>query len=69
MRVTQQVNELASRLRRHPSTIFSWLARGLDIDSETSIQEFLQGKKTQAELAPLHNCGTESPTPAARGRG
>jgi hypothetical protein len=52
MRVTQQVNALADRLGKHPATIFRWLKLGLDIDSETSIQEFLQGKKRKRNPHP-----------------
>jgi hypothetical protein len=49
---TQQVNALADRLGKHPATIFRWLKLGLEIDSETSIQEFLQGKKRRRSPHP-----------------
>jgi hypothetical protein len=49
---TQQVKALANRLGKHPATIFRWLKLGLDIDSETSIQEFLSGKKRKRNPHP-----------------
>jgi hypothetical protein len=58
---TRQVGALADRLNKHPATIFRWLNRGLDINSEASIQEFLQGKKRRRNQQPR----TEAPPPAA----
>jgi hypothetical protein len=42
---TLRVNQVADRLRKHPATIWRWVARGCDIDSEESIQQFLSGDK------------------------
>src|SRR5271165_952874 len=42
---TLRVNQVADRLGKHPATVWRWVARGCDIDSEDSIQQFLSGKK------------------------
>jgi hypothetical protein len=62
---TQQVNALADRLGKHPATIFRWLNLGLDIDSETSIQEFLQGKKRKRNphTSAIAEVKTQAPVP------
>jgi hypothetical protein len=62
---TQQVRALANRLNKHPATIFRWLNRGLDIDSEASIQEFLQGKKRKRNPHPsiIAAPKTQAPVP------
>jgi hypothetical protein len=39
------VSEVASRVGRHPATVWRAIRRGCDIRSEASIQEFLQGNK------------------------
>jgi hypothetical protein len=44
---TLRVNQVADRLGKHPATIWRWVARGCDIDSEDSIQQFLLGKRRQ----------------------
>jgi hypothetical protein len=49
---TQQVNALADHLGKHPATVFRWLNLGLHINSETSIQEFLQGKERKRNPHP-----------------
>jgi hypothetical protein len=61
---TQQVNALADRLGKHPATIFRWLKLGLEIDSETSIQEFLQGKKRRLNPNIIRKPKTQVPDPA-----
>jgi hypothetical protein len=47
---TVRVNQLADRLGKHPSTVWRWVARGCDIGSEDSIQQFLSGKKRKQNL-------------------
>jgi hypothetical protein len=42
---TLRVNQVADRVGKHPATVWRWIARGCDIDSEDSIQQFLSGKK------------------------
>jgi hypothetical protein len=42
---TLQVKSLADRLGKHPATVWRWIQRGCNIDSEDSIQQFLSGKK------------------------
>jgi hypothetical protein len=43
MRVTERVNAVADRLGKHPATIWRWIQRGCDIDSEQSINRFWDG--------------------------
>jgi len=47
---TLRVNQVADRLGKHPATVWRWIARGCDIDSEDSIQQFLSGKKRRRNL-------------------
>jgi hypothetical protein len=42
---TLRVNQVADRLGKHPATVWRWIQRGCDIDSEDSIQQFLSGNK------------------------
>jgi hypothetical protein len=49
---TLRVNQVADRLGKHPATVWRWVARGCDIDSEDSIQQFLSGKKRRQNVEP-----------------
>jgi hypothetical protein len=59
---TLRVNQVADRLGKHPATVWRWIARGCDIDSEDSIQQFLSGKKRRqnADPKPIREPTTES---------
>jgi hypothetical protein len=45
MKKTLKVESVAARIGVHPSTVFRWLARGCNIDDESSIEEFLSGNR------------------------
>jgi hypothetical protein len=52
------VNEVASRVGRHPATVWRAIRRGCDIRSEESIQEFLQGNKRRQHPNTVRNFNT-----------
>ncbi len=54
------VSEVANRIGRHPSTIWRWIARRCNIESEASIQEFLQGNKRRQNSNTIRKPTTES---------
>jgi hypothetical protein len=57
---TLQVKSVADRLGKHPATVWRWIARGCDIDSEDSIQQFLSSDKRRRNPQPIPTPTTES---------
>jgi hypothetical protein len=41
---TDKVKELAARIKKGERTVWRWIAEGLDITSEESVRQFLEGK-------------------------
>jgi hypothetical protein len=62
---TQQVKALADRLGKHPATVWRWVARGCDIDSTDSVQQFSSGKKRRRNPHPntIRKPKAQVPTP------
>jgi hypothetical protein len=58
MRVTQRVKAVADRLGKHPATVWRWIQRGCDIDSEQSINQFLEGNHHKRKGPRKHNPNT-----------
>ena len=62
---TLDVKSVADRLRKHPATVWRWIARGCDINSEDSIQQFLSGKKRRRNQNTVQKSKKENTSPGS----
>jgi hypothetical protein len=53
--LTQRVKTVADRLGKHPATVWRWIQRGCDIDSEQSINQFLEGNHRKGKGPRQHH--------------